>query len=211
MLTLCVLLLSTPCSAGVFLEGQAGGSYLLNTAPDGLWQQQAFGTSYQGIKLSYGIRMGWQFEAPYSVQAGALSFGTGRLETNAVADSCYNPHTHTVSCGTQTMHLKTANSMRGYTLSATRYLAANENWSIPISVGVALVTARLRADDTSVPQYTQERYSRMPMGSLGVGVCWRGVVCWDNTFYAAVQGQHYHDPLSTQVFTSLIGVRYTFH
>src|SRR3990167_427340 len=76
--------------AGVFIEAQAGASYMPFTAQDGLWRQDAFGTSYQGVKLAYGGRLGYRFKAPYSVQVGMIRFGTSRIETDAVADQCYN-------------------------------------------------------------------------------------------------------------------------
>ena len=206
-----LLLLFVPgVSAGWFLEGQFGASYMVSTVQDGTWRQEAFGTNYQGVKMAYGGRIGYRFERPWSVQAGVVAFGTNRTETDAVADQCYNPKTHTVTCNLQAMHLKTADTMRGYTLSVTRYVALTPDWSIPLSVGAALVTHRLRTDEDSIPQFTQERYGRMPMGSLGAGVCWCERVCWENTFYMALPEQNFHDPVSTQVVSSLIGVRYGF-
>ena len=199
-----------PSQAGVFIEGQLGASYMVNTAPDGRWRQDAFGTSYQGVKLAYGARIGYRFVKPWSVQVGLVSFGTNRTESRAVADDCYNDKTHTVQCAHQPMSLKTVSTMRGYTLSVTRYVGLSQDWSVPVSLGVALVTARLRADDAFEPQFKQERYSRMPMWSVGAGLCWRETVCWDNTLYTAPSGQHYHDPTSEQVLTSTVGWRYHF-
>ena len=199
-----------PSHAGVFIEGQLGASYMVNTAPDGRWRQDAFGVSYEGVKLAYGARIGYRFIKPWSIQAGIVSFGTNRTESRAVSDACYNDKTSTVHCGEQPMSLKTASTMRGYTLSGTYYVALSENWSIPLSLGVALVTARLKADDAFHPQFTQERYSRMPMWSIGAGVCWNDTLCWENTYYQAPAGQHYHDPTSEQVLTSLVGWRYHF-
>ena len=199
-----------PSQAGVFIEGQLGASYMVNTAPDGRWRQEAFGSSYHGLDMAYGGRIGYRFAKPWSVQAGLIHFGTNRTESRAVSDGCYNDKTHTVSCGNQAMSLKTVSTMNGYTLSGTYYAALSENWSVPLSLGVALVTARLRADDAFNPVFTQERYSRMPMWSVGAGLCWREVVCWENTLYTAPSGQHYHDPTSEQVFTSLFGLRYAF-
>lgn len=197
----------TPAHAGWFLEGQAGASYMPSTAPDGLWKQEAFGTSYQGVKLAYGGRIGYRFERPWSVQVGIIHFGTSRTETSAVADQCYNPITHTVTCNVQPMSLKTANTMNGYTLSGTRYFAVTPDWSIPVSVGMALVTARLQTTDAFQPAYQQERYSRMPMWSVGAGLCWRETLCWENTIYTALPGPNYHDPVSTQVLSSTVGIR----
>ena len=207
-----VLLLIGACQAfaGVFIEAQSGASYLHKTVPDGLWEQTAFGTSYQGIKLACGGRIGYRFKAPYSIQVGYTSFGTARLETNAVADQCYNPLSHTVTCGTQAMHLKTADTYRGYTASVTRYVGLGQDFSLPLSLGAALVTHRLRTDDTAQPANIQERYGRLPMGSLAIGVCYKDILCWENTAYIALQGQQYHDPVSTQIFTSTIGLRYHF-
>ena len=199
-----------PSHAGIFIEGQLGASYMVNTAPDGRWRQDAFGVSYEGVKLAYGGRIGYRFVKPWSVQVGLVSFGTNRTESRAVADQCYNDKTHTVLCNVQEMSLKTVSTMRGYTLSGTYYATLSKDWSVPLSVGVALVTARLRADDAFEPQFKQERYSRMPMWSVGAGLCWRERVCWENTLYQAPSGQHYHDPTSEQVLTSTVGWRYHF-
>ena|SRR3990167_6336219 len=196
--------------AGVFIEAQAGASYMPFTAQDGLWRQDAFGTSYQGVKLVYGGRIGWRFKAPYSIQAGLIRFGTSRVETNAVADHCYDDKSHTVKCGEQPMSLKVANSMTGYTLSGTRYFALTDTWSVPVSVGMAIVTARLRADDAFHPQFKQERYDRLPMWSVGAGLCWLETLCWETTVYTAIPGPVYHDPVSTQVISSTFGWRYHF-
>ena len=116
-----------PSHAGIFIEGQLGASYMVNTAPDGRWRQEAFGTSYQGVNLAYGGRIGWRFVKPWSVQVGIGSFGTNRTESRAVSDACYNDKTHTVLCGEQPMSLKTVSTMRGYTLSVTRYVGLSEN------------------------------------------------------------------------------------
>ena len=199
-----------PVHAGVFIEGQLGASYMVSTVADGTWRQEAFGTSYQGVKLAYGGRIGYRFERPYSVQIGLVSFGTNRTETDAVADQCYNHKSHTVTCNVQAMHLKTASTMRGYTLSVTRYVALGRDFSIPLSLGAAIVTHRLRTDEDTHPQFTQERYGRMPMWSIGAGLCWQERICWENTLYTAIPGQNYHDPTSEQVFTSLFGLRYNF-
>ena len=199
-----------PSHAGVFLEGQLGASYMVNTAPDGRWRQEAFGSRYQGLDMAYSGRIGYRFERPWSVQVGLIHFGTNRTESRAVSDGCYNDKTSTVLCGNQAMSLKTVSTMRGYTLSVTRYVGLSQDWSIPVSLGVALVTARLRADDAFHPQFTQERYSRMPMWSVGAGLCWRETVCWENTLYTAPSGQQYHDPTSEQVLTSTVGWRYYF-
>ena len=199
-----------PSHAGVFIEGQLGASYMVSTVADGTWRQEAFGTSYQGVKLAYGGRIGWRFKQPYSVQIGLVSFGTNRTETDAVADQCYNHKSHTVLCNVQAMHLKTASTMRGYTLSVTRYVALGRDFSIPLSLGAAIVAHRLRTDDSYNPQFMQERYSRMPMWSIGAGLCWKDTLCWENTYYQAPAGQHYHDPTSEQVLTSLVGWRYHF-
>ena len=200
----CVL---PPAHAGVFLEVQAGASYMVNTAPDGLWKQEAFGTSYQGVKLAYGGRIGYRFQAPYSIQAGLIRFGTSRTETDAVADECYNPITHTVTCNVQAMHIKTVNSMTGYTVSGTRYLALTDTWSVPVSLGMALVTARLRADNLFEVKHKQERYARIPMWSVGAGLCWREQVCWETTLYQAIPAQNYHDPVTTQIVASLVSIK----
>ena len=198
-----------PAHAGVFLEGQLGASYMVNTAPDGRWRQDAFGVSYEGVKLAYGGRIGWRFEQPYSVQIGYTSFGTNRTESPFVWDHCYNDKAHTVQCGDK-MYLKTADTMRAYTLSGTRYFRLSEAWSVPVSLGAALVTHRLQAISTNRPTDTQERYGRMPMWSIGAGLCWQERICWENTLYTALPGQNYHDPTSEQVLTSLLGIRYAF-
>ena len=213
LLTFLILVVASqamPSHAGVFIEGQLGASYAVNTAPDGRWRQDAFGVSYHGLDMAYGGRIGYRFNKPWSVQVGLVSFGTNRTESRAVSDGCYNDKTHTVLCGDQAMSLKTVSTMRGYTLSVTRYIGLSQDWSIPLSLGAALVTARLRADDAFHPQFTQERYSRMPMWSIGAGLCWQERICWENTLYTAVGGQNYHDETSQQVFLSVIGLRYTF-
>lgn len=195
----------TPAHAGWLLEGTLGASFLNQTAPDGRWRQEAFGSAYDGLTFSYGGNLSYRFEAPYSIQAGLLTVGTNRTESKFVWDHCYDDKSHTVHCG-DVMHLKTADTYRLYHLSASRYFKMGDHWEVPVSLGVALATHRLRADveDMNIPQV---RYGRIPMWSIGSGLCWQQMLCWDTTLYQAIGGQNYHDETSQQIITSLFTVK----
>lgn len=205
----CALAYDMAHAGQVYTEASAGLSWMHQTAPDGTWRQDYFNPTYKGTAFSWQAGLGYAFNDRWSVQTHWMEWGTNRSDTRHVWDSCYNPKTHqrVSSSGdcANVMRLKTADTMRGFDLTAS-YSFPYGDWIPYVKLGAALMFHRLRADDYTYLQNKQERYGRMPMLEVGAGIRYK-LLYAETAFFTALQGQNYHDPVSTQAVITTVGVR----
>lgn len=196
--------------AGAYLDVAGGYTKFLLTAPDGDYVQKDLPHSLDLSSMAYKVGLGWRFNERWSIQGSYVNFGTLKQDAKFVDDRDYDPKAGKclANCAAAIPN-KMTDAYHGGELTITRTFHVNEDWSVGLKAGGALLMHRftIMRMDTGT---THENYGRFPATIAGVQAGYK---------WAYIEMDYYHGigpancfngcgwPLSKEMLMTWFGVK----